>query len=85
MSLGQIHFLDVYNKEYAKYMNLKEIDANASAGPMKILQNLANVFGLMFGGIILGVLNYGGFFFVFGLLIIAIFVWSIRNKSQINL
>jgi hypothetical protein len=36
-------FLDSYNKEYARYMNLKEIDSNASAGPMKILQNLANV------------------------------------------
>lgn len=49
MSLGQMYFLDVYNKDYARYMNLKEIDANASAGPMKIVQNLANVFGLMFG------------------------------------
>jgi hypothetical protein len=31
MALGQISFLDAYNKEYAKYMNLNEIDANASA------------------------------------------------------
>lgn len=49
MSLGQMSFLDVYNKEYAEMKNLKEIDSNASAGPMKILQNLANVFGLMLG------------------------------------
>ena len=53
MSLGQMSFLDSYNKEYAQYMNLREIDANASAGPMKILQNLANVVGLMLGGFIL--------------------------------
>jgi len=31
MSLGQISFLEAYNKEYAKFMNLQEIDANASA------------------------------------------------------
>lgn len=49
MSLGQNGFLDNYNKIYAETMNLKEIDSNASAGPMKILQNLANVIGLVFG------------------------------------
>jgi len=31
MALGQISFLDNYNKEYARLMDLKEIDANASA------------------------------------------------------
>jgi hypothetical protein len=49
MALGQNQFLENYNRIYAKTMNLKEIDSNASAGPMKILQNLANVFGLVFG------------------------------------
>ncbi len=58
MSLGVNQFLDNYNKIYAKTMDLKEIDANASAGPMKILQNVANVVGLVFGGLILGILDY---------------------------
>ena len=49
MALGQNQFLDAYNKIYAKTLNLKEIDANAAAGPMKILQNAANVIGLIFG------------------------------------
>lgn len=48
MSLGQNQFLDAYNTIYAKTLNLKEIDSNASAGPMKILQNAANVIGLVF-------------------------------------
>lgn len=48
MSLGQNGFLESYNQIYAEQMNLQEIDANASAGPMKILQNLANVIGLVF-------------------------------------
>lgn len=47
MSLGQNEFLYSYNHIYAEKMGLTEIDANASAGPMKILQNLANVIGLI--------------------------------------
>ncbi len=47
MALGQTQFLDAYNTIYAKTLNLKEIDSNASAGPMKILQNTANVIGLV--------------------------------------
>lgn len=50
MAIGQNAFLEMYNKIYAEHENLKEIDANASAGPMKVVQNLANVFGLMLGG-----------------------------------
>ncbi len=49
MAIGQNAFLELYNKIYAKEQNLKEIDANASAGPMKVVQNLANVVGLAFG------------------------------------
>lgn len=56
MSLGQNGFLDQYNKIYAETMHLQEIDANASAGPMKILQNAANVIGLVFGGIFLEIM-----------------------------
>lgn len=48
MSTGQNQFLDIYNRIYAKEQNLTEIDANASSGPMKVIQNLANVIGLVF-------------------------------------
>lgn len=47
MAIGQNEFLNIYNIIYAKDQNLTEIDANASAGPMKLLQNLANVIGLV--------------------------------------
>lgn len=43
MSLGQSKFLEEYNIIYAKTLGLNEIDGNASAAPMKILQNFANV------------------------------------------
>lgn len=85
MSLGQMSFLDSYNKEYARYMNLKEIDSNASAGPMKILQNLANVVGLMLGGFILGILGYMWFFIIFWIMNLGIIFWSLKNKKSIVL
>lgn len=46
MSLSVATFLETYNQSYAERKNLKQVDANASAAPMKILQNLANVVGL---------------------------------------
>ena len=52
MSTGQNQFLDIYNRIYADHENLTEVDANASSGPMKVIQNMANVFGLVFGGIL---------------------------------
>ncbi len=85
MSLGQNQFLDTYNSIYAKTLNLKEIDSNASAGPMKILQNAANVIGLVFGWLMLEILGYGGFFLIFGIVILWALVWSISKKDKIIL
>ncbi|MFA5917910.1 MAG: MFS transporter [Candidatus Gracilibacteria bacterium] len=79
MTLSQAGFLEFYNKAFASYNNLKEIDANASAAPLKLLQNLANVLGLFFGGIILTELSYMGFFIIFGIVIIYILYWAIKN------
>lgn len=53
MGLSAATFLESYNTSYAEVNNLKQIDANASAAPMKILQNFANVVGLFLGGLIL--------------------------------
>lgn len=53
MSTGQNQFLNIYNRIYAEHQSLTEIDANASSGPMKVIQNLANVIGLVFGGLLL--------------------------------
>lgn len=84
MSLSQAAFLESYNESYANFNNLKEIDANASAAPIKILQNLANVFGLFFWWIILWLLNYLWFFITFWLFMIWILYWSIKRKKDIT-
>lgn len=52
---------------------------------MKILQNFANVIGLVFGGFILGVLDYRGFFIVFGLMILGALYWSVKNADSIEI
>ena len=84
MVLSQSLFLVSYNKSYADYAKLKDIDANAASAPMKILQNLANVVWLFFWWIILAMLNYMWFFIVFGLFIVWILVWSLKNKLKIK-
>lgn len=83
MSLSVATFLESYNVSYAEKKSLKQIDANASAAPMKILQNLANVVGLMLGWMVLGVAGFRGFFFVFGASIAVFLAWSIWRKKLI--
>ena len=76
-------FLESYNKAYATKNNLKEIEWNASAAPMKILQNLANVFWLVLGWIILAIAWYSWFFFIFWIIILWLLYWSIKIKEKI--
>lgn len=83
MGISQGLFLDTYNNFYAKKFNLAEIDSNASASPMKIIQNLANVVGLCMGGLLLAVFGFAGFFVVFGGLLLAGGVASIKYRKII--
>jgi len=84
MSTGQNQFLDAYNRIYAEHQGLSEINANASAGPIKVVQNLANVFGLVIGGALL-YFGFAAFFVIFGLTIAGVFVWTISKRNQIQL
>lgn len=84
MSTGQNQFLDTYNRIYAAHENLTEINANASSGPMKVIQNMANVFGLVIGGILIS-FGFPAFFILFGLLIMGLLYWTFKNRGQIQL
>ncbi|MFB0964989.1 MAG: hypothetical protein QMC36_04840, partial [Patescibacteria group bacterium] len=84
MGISQGVFLDVYNGFYAKKFNLTEIDSNASASPMKIIQNLANVVGLLLGGLLLAIFGFSGFFVVFGTMLLAGAVASIKYRKRIS-
>lgn len=83
MAIGQNAFLDMYNKIYAEHENLKEIDANASAWPMKVVQNLANVIGLTLGGILL-VGGFHIFFFIFAITVLTTLAWTIVKSKNIQ-
>ena len=84
MSIAVATFLEAYNIAYAKSRNLKEIDANASAAPMKILQNLWNVIWLFTGWFLLSIFGYQGFFLVFWGFIFAFALWSVKRKSHLQ-
>ena len=82
--MGQNHFLEKYNILYAEHLNLKEIDANASAWPIRMIGNFANVVGLMLGWFILELFHYTWFFLIFGLIILAFLVWVVMRQDHIN-
>ena len=84
MALWQNQFLESYNITYAEHMALSELDANASAGPIKLLQNFANVVWLILGGFILEIFWYTGFFILFWLIILSVLWWSIKNRWEIR-
>lgn len=82
--MAQGGFLELYNLHYAKKQNLSEIDSNASASPMKIIQNLANVLGLTLGGLLLAMLSYSGFFIAFGVILVILFIFSMIHRAQLS-
>ncbi|MDD4151370.1 MAG: MFS transporter [Candidatus Gracilibacteria bacterium] len=82
MPTSQAEFSSEYNNTYAEKKNLKTIDSNASRAPLKMLLNLANVLGLFVGGIFVSIIGYAGTFFLFGFILIAIFVLSIKNMKE---
>ncbi len=84
MSTGQNQFLDIYNRVYAEHENLTEVDANASSGPIKVIQNMANVIGLVFWWLLVW-LGFPAFFFIFWLTVIAVFWWTIMKNKEIQL
>ncbi len=84
MGLAQGGFLELYNSEYAKKQNLTEIDSNASASPMKMIQNAANVLGLTLGGLLLAIFGFTGFFVFFGIALISLAAVSLVKKSMLT-
>lgn len=85
MPLSQGEFSDLYNQVYAEKRKLTEIDSNASSAPLKMILNLANVVGLIIGGLLIAIVGFNGTFFVLGLILSAIFGTSILYKTRWSL
>lgn len=87
MPLAQATFWEVYNIDYASKYKLKEIDSTASAAPLKIVLNFANVVWLVLWWLIVSLLWFNGFFIVFSFLIFWLLIYSflhIKNFSKIS-
>ncbi|MFA6090459.1 MAG: MFS transporter [Candidatus Gracilibacteria bacterium] len=82
MPLVQGEFSDAYNQVYAGKRKLTEIDSNASAAPLKMVLNLANVVGLILGGLLIAIVGFNGTFFVLGGILIGIFGMGMANKTK---
>lgn len=63
--MSQSIFADEYNKAYARITQETIINADASAAPLKILNNFANALGLIFGGALISFIGFSGMFMVY--------------------
>ncbi len=85
MPLSQWEFSMEYNNTYADKNNLKQIDSNASSAPIKMLWNLANVLWLVVWWILINFFWYNGTFFVFGTILIWVFLFSFFKRKEYKL
>ena len=83
--LAQSVFSEKYNEHYSLIKNLKEIDSNASAWPLKMISNLANVAWLLFWSFVVALIWFNWFFIVYWLLLLWVFAYTIKNKDKIIL
>lgn len=85
MPISQWEFSNEYNITYADKKKLKQIDANASSAPIKMLSNLANVWWLIIWWILIQIFGYMWTFFVFGWMLIWVSILSIVKKKEYKL
>lgn len=82
MPLAQSFFSGLYNEEYAKKFNLKEIDSTVSRAPLKVVLNRANVIWILFWALIVKIFWFNLFFIIFWLFIFCFFVFSMVKMRK---
>ncbi len=80
--MSQSIFADEYNRAYSKTMSTNVINADTSAAPLKILNNLANAIGLIFWGLLISLVGFTGMFIVYGLAVLFWAIVSIVKKTE---
>ncbi|MGE4443494.1 MAG: MFS transporter [Candidatus Altimarinota bacterium] len=83
MPLAQATFSGIYNEEYAKKFNLKEIDTTVSAAPLKIVINTTNVIGLLCGSLLVKLMGFNFFFIIFGVVLGGFFIFSFVKMRKV--
>lgn len=84
MPIAQSIFSQIYNIEYSKKYNLKQIDSTLSASPLKIILNAANVIWVVFWWLFISVLSFNWFFIFFSLVLFWVFLYWIINKDKFD-
>lgn len=84
MPLSQDAFCSFYNKDYANKLELKEIDSNASAAPLKIVSNFINILWLILGWALVWILWFNWFFIFFWACLIILLAFSIFIMQQLD-
>ena len=84
MPLAMATFSENYNIEYAKKYNLKEINSNSSAAPLKIIMNLANILWLVLWWILIQYIWFDKFFIFFWTILLVFLLISYLNKEIIT-
>jgi hypothetical protein len=79
---SQWEFTNEYNQIYADKNNLKQIDANASSAPNKMLANIANVIWLWAGWVFLQIFQYTVSFFLLWFLLLWLLVISMIKRKE---
>lgn len=85
MPIAQSIFSQMYNTDYAKKYDLKQIDSTISAAPLKSILNFANVVWVVLWWLFVAVLNFNWFFIFFWLILAWVFIYSIVNIKKLNL
>lgn len=84
MPIAQSIFSQIYNIEYSKKYNLKQIDSTLSASPLKIILNAANVIWVVLWWLFISVLSFNWFFIFFSLVLFWVFLYWIINKDKFD-
>lgn len=84
MPLSQAVFGWLYNEDYAKKYNLTQIDSTASAAPLKIVLNFANVVWLVLWAALVWILWFDMFFMVFSCVLGWFFIYSFINMKKFS-
>ena len=79
--MSQSIFADEYNKAYSATMQTNVINADVSAAPLKILNNLANALGLIFGGALISFMGFTGMFVMYGLAVLTWAIISVKKRT----
>ncbi len=84
MSTAKAQTASKLNEFLAVEKQMDKIDTNASAGPIMLVDNFGNIIGPLFGGAMISIFGFQGFFIVFSLFLMALLAYTFKKYSKIS-